>query len=284
MAAFAARSALGQSPEAPFAPQGYDQRFSDPAWKIPPFVFWQQAFLAQEEWWRRATREVRGMTPKNAARVSFLARQLVDVMSPSNVPWLNPVIIERTFKEAGGNLTRGFANLVEDSLHLLAAEPMTTISQFRVGKEIAATPGEVVFRNELMELIQYRPATSEVVAQPILIVPAWIMKYYVLDLSRENSLVRYLTERGFTVFMISWRNPTPADRDIAFDTYRTSGVLAALDAVNAIVPGQDVLSAATVSAAPCSPSRPPRSRATSMTGSPPSRCSPRRPITARRAN
>ncbi|MGZ9105825.1 MAG: PHA/PHB synthase family protein [Rhodoplanes sp.] len=240
LAAFVGRSALGQSPEPPFAPQDYDLRFSDPAWKIPPFVFLQQAFLAQEEWWRSATREVRGMTPKNAARVSFLARQMLDAMSPSNVPWLNPVIIERTFKEAGGNLTRGAANFFEDSLRILAAEPMPINSQFRVGKEIAATPGEVIYRNELMELIQYRPATSEVVAQPILIVPAWIMKYYVLDLSRENSLVRYLTERGFTVFMISWRNPTPADRDITFDTYRTSGVLAALDAVNAIVPGQDV--------------------------------------------
>jgi polyhydroxyalkanoate synthase len=239
-ASFVARSALGQAPEPPFQPQEYDQRFSDPAWKMRPFVFWQQAFLAQEEWWRRATREVRGMTPKNAARTAFMARQLLDVMSPSNIPWLNPVIIERTFREAGGNLTRGAANFIEDQLRLLADDRTTTSSRFRVGQEIAATPGEVVFRNELMELIQYRPATSEVVAQPILIVPAWIMKYYVLDLSRENSLVRYLTERGFTVFMISWRNPTPADRDIPFDAYRTSGVLAALSAVKTIVPGQEV--------------------------------------------
>jgi polyhydroxyalkanoate synthase len=239
-ASFAGRSALGQNPELPFAPLEHDQRFSEPAWRTPPFVFLQQAFLAQEEWWRSATREVRGMTPENAARVGFVMRQLLDVMSPSNIPWLNPVIIDRTAREAGGNLVRGAANLLEDSLRLLAAEPAPLSSQFRVGKEIAATPGEVVYRNELIELIQYMPATSEVIAEPVLIVPAWIMKYYVLDLSYENSLVRYLTERGFTVFMISWRNPTPADRDIPFDAYRTTGVLAALDVINAIVPGREV--------------------------------------------
>jgi polyhydroxyalkanoate synthase len=208
-------------------------------WKRLPYALWEQAFLAQEAWWASATREVRGMTPKNAARISFITRQLLDVWSPSNVPWLNPVVAKRTIEESGANLMRGAYNLQEDLWRRLAMEPEPT-DGLEVGKDIAVTPGEVVFRNELMELIQYKPATERVIAEPVLIVPAWIMKYYVLDLSPHNSLVRYLVERGFTVFMVSWRNPTAEDRDLTFDAYRTEGVMAALDAVNAILPARKV--------------------------------------------
>ena len=241
-ARFARFTTLSLSEEAkpPFQPQAADRRFNDEAWKSLPYVLWQQAFLAQEAWWASATREVRGMTPKNAARLSFITRQLLDVWSPSNLPWLNPVIIERTLKEGGANLVRGATNLQEDAWRALTMQPARPADGLRVGEDIAVTLGEVVYRNELMELIQYKPTTASVIAEPVLIVPAWIMKYYVLDLSPHNSLVRYLVERGFTVFMVSWRNPTAADRDITFDAYRTQGVMATLDAVTAIVPGRKV--------------------------------------------
>jgi polyhydroxyalkanoate synthase len=239
-AQFAAHS-LSKDAKPPFQPQIADRRFADEAWKSLPYVLWQQAFLAQEAWWASATREVRGMTPKNVARLSFITRQLLDVWSPSNLLWLNPVIIDRTLKEGGANLVRGATNLQEDAWRALTMQPASPRADgLRVGRDIAVTPGEVVYRNELMELIQYKPTISNVIAEPVLIVPAWIMKYYVLDLSPHNSLVRYLVERGFTVFMVSWRNPTAADRDIAFDAYRTRGVMAALDAVTAIVPGRKV--------------------------------------------
>ena len=231
---------LSENAKPPFEPLLGDRRFTDEGWLQLPYVLWQQAFLAQEVWWASATREVRGMTPKNAARISFITRQLLDVWSPSNLPWLNPVIIDRTLKESGANLMRGATNLQEDLWRSLALQPEPSADGLEVGKDIAVTPGEVVFRNELMELIQYKPATERVVSEPVLIVPAWIMKYYVLDLSRHNSLVRYLVERGFTVFMMSWRNPTAEDRDITFDAYRTEGVMAALNAVNAILPARKV--------------------------------------------
>ncbi len=241
LARFALNSATKGAIDArPFVPAKGDRRFEDKAWGSFPFVFWQQAFLAQEDWWRNATRPIRGMTPESAARVAFMGRQALDAVSPSNLPWLNPVIIEHTQREGGANLWRGLLNLQQDALRAMLMEPPALDGRFRVGEEVAITPGEVVFRNELMELIQYKPATETVFAEPVLIVPAWIMKYYVLDLSPHNSLVRYLVGQGFTVFMISWRNPTPADRDITFDAYRTSGVMAALNAINAIVPDRKV--------------------------------------------
>jgi polyhydroxyalkanoate synthase len=242
---FAARLAAlatghGDGAGLPFQPEPNDRRFADPAWQKMPYLFWQQAFLAQEEWWRNATHQVRGERRRSADRVAFMARQMLDGISPSNVPWLNPVIIGQTLKEGGANLVRGANNFIEDLYRLLTMNPDGSGKDFRVGENIAITPGEVIFRNELIELIQYKPATPDVYAEPVLIVPAWIMKYYVLDLLPEHSLVRYLVSRGFTVFMVSWRNPTAADRAITFDDYRTKGVMSALDAVNKVVPDRKV--------------------------------------------
>jgi polyhydroxyalkanoate synthase len=237
---FAVSAGMGKAPAPPFPPHAGDRRFDDPEWNKQPYVIWQQLFLGYEDWWRAATRGIRGMTPKNAARVGFLARQSLDVFSPSNVPWLNPVIVKRTLREGGANLVRGMTNVFDDVLRTIGIEAAPSPNGYRVGEDLAITAGQVIYRNDLMELIQYSPATSDVIAEPVLIVPAWIMKYYVLDLRPHNSLVHYLVERGFTVFMVSWRNPSAADRDLTFDAYRTAGIMAALDAVNAVVPGRKV--------------------------------------------
>lgn len=237
---FVAQALTGANPPLPFQTGPHDRRFQHEAWSKAPLMFWQQAHLAQERWWNEATREVRGMNPKRAKRVRFMVDQVLDAAAPSNIPWVNPEVVEATLRENGANLVRGGKNLTQDVLALLASEEMPIRDGYEVGIHVAATPGEVVYRNHLIELIQYRPAGDTVVTEPLLIVPAWIMKYYVLDLEAHNSLVRFMVERGFTVFLISWRNPGPEDRDVSFDDYRVSGVMAALDAINAIVPDRKV--------------------------------------------
>jgi polyhydroxyalkanoate synthase len=145
-------------------------------------------------------------------------------------------VLQKTQAEFGANLLRGFWNFVEDSERAANARKPAGMEEFKVGETLATTPGKVIFRNQLIELIQYEPATGRVRPEPLLIVPAWIMKYYILDLRPENSLVKYLTEQGFTVFMISWKNPTSEDRGLGFEDYRTLGVDAALKAIHTVVP------------------------------------------------
>jgi polyhydroxyalkanoate synthase subunit PhaC len=224
----------------PFAPKPYDHRFDHPGWQKQPFQLWQQGFLAMQDWWDQATEPLRGLRPEDAERTRFLARQTLDVLSPSNAPLLNPEIIAETASTAGRNLAQGAAHFAHDALKTLTGQRDPAPEGYQIGKDLACTPGQVVYRNDLMELIQYAPQTPQVQARPILIVPAWIMKYYILDLSPENSMVRYLVTQGFTVFMISWINPTANQRDLSLEDYRKRGVIAALDAVTAIVPDTQV--------------------------------------------
>jgi polyhydroxyalkanoate synthase len=232
--------APGQGPWALIKPQPQDRRFADPEWERPPFNLLAQAFLLNEAWWHNVTTGVRGAAPENQAIVEFSVRQLLDMLAPSNFAATNPEVLRKALQSGGENFVFGWQNWCSDLMHLLADGKPAENREFVVGKTVATSPGKVVFRNELIELIQYYPSTGKVHPEPILIVPAWIMKYYILDLSPHNSLVKYLTDAGFTVFMISWRNPGPGDRDIAFDDYRKLGVQAAVAVIGEIVPERQI--------------------------------------------
>lgn len=213
------------------APQ--DRRFRSPLWQNPPYNLLYQGFLLAEEWWARASDGGPAVGRHNQQVVSFAIRQWLDIFSPSNVPWLNPEVIEATATTGGQNFVAGFHNFLNDLHDTLSGEP-AELRSFKVGEDLATTPGKVVFRNELIELIQYTPTTEKVRPEPVLIVPAWIMKYYILDLSPHNSMIRYLVGEGYTVFAISWRNPGPELRDVGLEDYRRLGPMAALDAITTI--------------------------------------------------
>ena len=236
---YAARAALGET-EPVIEPLPQDRRFRSPAWQQWPYNVMQQAFLLNQQWWYNASTGIDGVTRHHEQVVSFSARQLLDLFSPVNFVATNPDVTAAALAEGGANFVRGALNLAEDSERRLSDAPPAGAEAFRPGSEVAVTPGKVVFRNHLIELMQYAPATDTVRAEPLLIVPAWIMKYYILDLSAHNSLVRYLVGQGHTVFMISWHNPNQTDRDLGMEDYLIDGVMAAVDQVRAIVPDQGI--------------------------------------------
>jgi polyhydroxyalkanoate synthase subunit PhaC len=221
-------------------PLPQDTRFRGEEWRQWPFNVLSQGFLLTQQWWHKAATDVPGVTKHHEDIVAFLARQALDTVSPKNFPLTNPEVIAQTRKQGGMNFMRGAINFWEDWQRAATGAKPEGTEAFEVGRDVAITPGKVVFRNRLIELIQYAPATAEVWAEPVLIVPAWIMKYYILDLSAQNSLVRYLVGQGYTVFMISWKNPGSTDGDLGMEDYRQLGVMAALDAVSAIVPGNSI--------------------------------------------
>lgn len=212
-----------------------DNRFADESWRHWPFAALKEGFKASDAWVREVT-QVDGMSSHHSQVVNFFSRQMVDSFSPSNWPITNPEVIKKARETGGESLRAGFKSLIEDVAQARAAknnagaetlEPLT----FAVGKDVAVTPGKVVYRNHLIELIQYTPTTAKVYPEPILIVPSCIMKYYILDLSPENSMVRYLVSKGHTVFVVSWRNPDASDRDLKMQDYLRMGVMDAMAAV-----------------------------------------------------
>jgi polyhydroxyalkanoate synthase subunit PhaC len=233
---FAMQAFTGQ----PLSPAPDDKRFSAEAWNQWPFNVIAHSYLNFADVMTKATSAVPGLAGRSADLVNFSTRAGIEAGSPANSLLSNPELIEMTRAQSGQNLVRGFKNWLEDADALLHKKQRPGAETFKVGEQVAVTPGKIVYRNELIELIQYSAQTRNVHPEPVLIVPAWIMKYYILDLSPQNSLVNYLVEKGHTVFMVSWKNPNESDRNLGMDDYLNKGVRDALNAVTAIVPNVKV--------------------------------------------
>ncbi len=217
-----------------------ERRMSGDAWKKWPFNVFAQWHQTSKDWWKEATIGVEGVRGEHEIIVHAAADQILDMLSPANALITNPEVLQTTIKERGMNLVRGLRFFVEDQMRDAANTGVAENDAFQVGKNLAITPGKVVYQNSLIELIQYEPVTDKVAAEPVLICPAWIMKYYILDLSQKNSLVKYLVDQGKTVFIISWRNPGREDKNISFEDYVQLGMMEAIDAVTAICPKQKI--------------------------------------------
>jgi polyhydroxyalkanoate synthase len=231
-----ARRMMGLNPDPVIRAAPGDRRFRDSQWDDNEvFDFIKQSYLLSARFVQDVVKQADGLTPETAHKVDFYSRQFVDAMSPSNFLLTNPEVLRRTAETGGENLLRGLSNLLTDlergrgRLHIR----MTDDDAFQVGGNIATTPGKVVFENRLIQLIQYTPTTETVLKRPLLIVPPWINKFYILDLKPKNSFVRWAVEQGHTVFMVSWVNPDASLAEVSFDHYMTEGILAALDAIEA---------------------------------------------------
>jgi polyhydroxyalkanoate synthase len=223
------------------APEPTDRRFSNPAWTTNPY------FDALKQGYLLATRAVldsidnaEGVDDATKRRVKFFAKQFCDAMSPTNVPWFNPDVLEETVRSGGANFQRGMQNVLEDARQNAGRPALVDQSAFEVGKNVATTAGKVVFRNELIELIQYAPVQDTIYRRPLVIVPPWINKYYVLDLQASNSFVKFATDAGRNTFVISWRNPDASLAGLTWADYVKLGPLTAFRVAAEIAGGPDV--------------------------------------------
>ncbi len=228
---------MGAEAEPVIEPAPGDRRFRAPEWsENQVFDFLKQAYLLAARHINALVRDARGLDPADARKVAFYTRQIIDALSPSNYPLTNPEVLRETIESHGENLVRGLANLLRDLERGEGrlALSMTDETAFELGKNIATTPGKVVFENALFQLIQYAPTTETVHERPLLIYPPWINKFYILDLTPEKSFVRWCVDHGLTVFMVSWVNPDERYRDTSLDDYLREGQVKALQVVEEI--------------------------------------------------
>jgi polyhydroxyalkanoate synthase subunit PhaC len=229
-----AQRMMGQEAEPVATPEKGDRRFKHPEWdENELFDFVKQSYLLTARWMQSTVKDVEGLDDKTAQKVDFYTRQFVDAMAPSNFLMTNPEVLRATLESGGENLVKGLHNLLDDlerGKGRLKIK-MTDVEAFKLGENIALTPGKVVYQNDLIQLIQYAPATEQVHKRPLLIIPPWINKYYILDLRPKNSFIRWAVEQGHTVFVISWVNPDEKLKAKTFEDYMTDGPLAALDAI-----------------------------------------------------
>ena len=228
------KRAQGEPAEPVAAPEPKDSRFKDPEWsQNPVFDFLKQAYLITSRWAEDLVEDAEGVDERTRHKAQFYLKQLSSALSPSNFLLTNPELIRETIKENGANLARGMSMLAEDiqagggELKIRQTDP----GNFKIGVNIATTPGKVIFRNDLIELIQYAPTTEKVLKRPLLIVPPWINKFYILDLNAEKSFIRWAVSQGLTVFCISWVNPSEEHAHKGFEHYMREGIFAALDAI-----------------------------------------------------
>ena len=229
------RKFLGEDVEPVAEPEPGDNRFKDPGWSENQyFDFWKQAYLITSRWAEDITEKTEGVDDRTRKKAMFYLEQVLSAMSPSNNPFTNPEVVRTTLATNAENLVQGMALLAEDldqSKDSLRVS-QTDLSAFEVGRDLAITPGKVIFQNDLIQLIQYEPSTEQVCKTPLIIAPPWINKFYILDLKPEKSLVKYAVDQGFTVFMISWVNPDEKLAQKTFEDYMHEGILKAVEVVN----------------------------------------------------
>jgi len=229
----ARRLIVGCSDADVFPSVEYDPRFQDEAWtQIPWFDVLKQYYLLWSRWVGDMAFDAPNLDEKTRSRASFWVRQWVDALAPTNYFWTNPKAIARFMSSHGESLVEGTRRLLSHSAG--GVLPMVDEEAFAVGRDLAATPGRVVFRNDLLELIQYEPVTERVRSVPVVVIAPWINKYYILDLGTRKSLVRWLVEKGFTVFVTSWKNPGPLMRETTMDDYLLKGARSAVEAAREI--------------------------------------------------